>query len=102
MILNTLLSKVLKKGLRTLSKVFPHNTKYRPVGIINVSKGRPIDDIDFIQVRPPSVLTLDLSQRFVEDCSPYANPIVNIKYLGISLLASRKAVFIRMIHQTWR
>jgi hypothetical protein len=78
----TLPKKILNKGLKILSKIVPYNTKYKPVGIINVSKNNTADGIEFIEVNPPSLLQLDLADAFIKACSPYAKPVMTIEYAG--------------------
>lgn len=78
----TLPKKLYRKGLRLLSKFVPFNIKYKPVGIVNVSRQNTADGIEYIEVNPPSILTLDLKDEFVKDCSPYAKPLMSIRYPG--------------------
>ncbi|WP_276372042.1 glycosyltransferase family 61 protein [Chryseolinea sp. H1M3-3] len=80
--IRTLPAKVYRKGLRLLSKFVPRNIKYRPVGITNVSKEKKYDSIEYIEIAPPYTLTLDLEKRFIEDCSPYAKPIMSVQFPG--------------------
>ena len=74
--------KIINKGRRILSKIVPYNIKYKPVGVVNVSKNSTGDDIEFLEVNPPSSLTLDLTEAFIEDCTPYLKPIMTINYPG--------------------
>ena len=74
--------KIINKGRRILSKIVPYNIKYKPAGIVNVSKNDTVDDIEFIEVNAPSALTLDLTKAFIDDCTPYLKPIMTINYPG--------------------
>jgi hypothetical protein len=80
--LKTLPTKVYRRGLRILSQFVPYNVKYKPTGIVNVSKENSADGIEFIEVNPPSILKLDLTDQFIKDCSPYAKPLMTIQYPG--------------------
>jgi hypothetical protein len=51
--------KIIKKARRILSKIVPYNIKYKPAGIVNISKNSTVDDIEFLEVNPPSSLKLD-------------------------------------------
>lgn len=82
----TVTKKILNKGLRILSKLVPHNTKYKPTGIVNVSKNNTVDGIEFMEVNPPSSLHLDLNDSFIKSCSSYAKPIMTIDYAGDFLI----------------
>jgi hypothetical protein len=74
--------KIINKGRRLLSKIVPYNIKYRPAGIVNISKNSTVDDIEFLDVNPPSSSKLDLTEAFIEDCTPYLKPIMTINYPG--------------------
>ena len=74
--------KIIKKARRLLSKIVPQNIKYKPVGIVNVSKNSTADDIEFLEINPPSSLKLDLTEAFIEACTPYLKPIITINYPG--------------------
>jgi hypothetical protein len=80
--LKALPRKVYGKGLRILSKFVPFNIKYKPTGIVNVSKQNTSDGIEFIEVNPASTLKLELKDEFIKDCSPYAKPLMTIQYPG--------------------
>jgi hypothetical protein len=84
--LKILLQKVAGRSLRLLSKIVPYNTRYKPVGIIDVSKGTSVDGIAFIELSPPVKVTLNLREQFIEDCSSYAKPINEIQYPGDFIL----------------
>ena len=79
--------RIVRKCLRILSEIVPYNTKYRPTGIVNVSNNSTADDIEFIELNPPSRLSLDLTDAFAKDCSPYAKPIMTIDYAGDYIVA---------------
>ena len=78
----SLSEKIVNKGRRILSKIIPYNIKYKPAGIVNISKNSTVDDIEFLEVNPPSSLKLDLTEAFIEDCTPYVKPIMIINYPG--------------------
>ncbi len=79
---SSLPKKIINKGRRILSKIVPYNIQYKPAGIVNVSKNSTADDIEFLEVNPPSSLTLDLTDAFIEACTPYLKPIITINYPG--------------------
>jgi capsular polysaccharide biosynthesis protein len=87
--LRTLPVKAYNKALRALSKLVPINTQYKPVGIINVSRSTKPDSVEYIEIKPPYTLDLDLTPQFIADCSPFIKPIISAQFPGDFVLGIR-------------
>lgn len=59
----------------------PVNRRYKPVG---VKKLLPQNDnsIEYQELTPPYVSTLELSPKFVDDCSPFSKPEMSVQMPG--------------------
>lgn len=66
----------------------PVNRRYRPVG---VKKLLPCNDgtIDYLELNPPYVSTLELDEKFVADCSPFAKPEMSVQMPGDYIVTVR-------------
>ena len=84
--LQSLQRKILKKGLRLLSKITPVNTQYRPTRVIDVSSSSKHDGIQYIEIAPPYTLHLDLTPKFIDDCSSYIKPVISADFPGDFIL----------------
>ncbi len=80
--LKTLRTKVSDKAFRILSKYISYNTKYKPVGILKASKQNKGGSIEYFEIKPPYSSELNLTSKFIEDCSPYVKPILSVQYPG--------------------
>jgi hypothetical protein len=78
--LKTLSRKVVRRYTILVGKL-PINKKYRPLG---VKKLLPVSDdsIEYLEIRPPYVSTLNLAKQFVSDCSNFSKPEMSAQIPG--------------------
>jgi hypothetical protein len=62
-------------------KYVPFNQQYKPKGIINVGRATTAD-FRYFELNPPYTSNLHLSPEFVEVCSPYIKPVMQIDSPG--------------------
>lgn len=80
---------MLKKILRRLKREFsafaqanlPYNQKYKPKGVVNVSRVNNAST-KYFEINPPGSSELSLSPEFAKVCSPYLKPVMKIETPG--------------------
>src|SRR5688572_10542173 len=82
----------IRKVIRRLNKYsiillgyIPANRKNKPIGIKSVlppDNKRDDDSIDYLELTPPYVSTLELSEQFISDCSDYCKPLIAVQIPG--------------------
>lgn len=82
---NSLLTKVLNKVRRVLSKHISYNSQFKPRGVKSVSANHG-STAEFILIRPPYVSKLRCSQQFLKDCSPF-KPVMRLAVPGDFIIA---------------
>lgn len=82
------LSILLRKVARRANKYsiiffgsIPVNKKYKPVGVRKLLPAMD-DSVEYVELNPPYVSTLSLSQQFISDCSDFSKPEMQVPIPG--------------------
>src|SRR4030095_8457699 len=86
---NALWRKVVRRANRyyhILLGFIPANRKLKPIGVkplLTPHSHRSDDDsIEYLELNPPYVSTLNLSKQFTSDCSDFAKPEMTVQIPG--------------------
>ena len=79
---------IWRKILRRVSKYsvimagyLPENRKNKPIGTKSI-RTKNDDAIEYLEINPPYVSTLRLSQQLISDCSDYCKPVMTVQLPG--------------------
>lgn len=59
----------------------PVNRRYKPVGVEKLLS-RNNNSVDYLELAPPYISTLQLDEKFVADCSPFSKPEMSVEMPG--------------------
>src|SRR5688572_18944475 len=80
--LHRLKNKIVTKIIKIASRIIPINVKQKPSGVIALRDLRGKSGVSYYEVNAPYISKLDLSQKFIEDCSSYNKPMLSVEYPG--------------------
>ena len=64
-----------------LEGYLPGNRRNKPIGVKTLNT-RNDDSIEYLELNPPYVSTLRLSQEFISDCSDFCKPVMTVQRTG--------------------
>ena len=64
-----------------LAGYLPWNRKHRPIGVKTIHTTDD-DSIEYLELNPPYLSTLRLSEEFIADCSHFCKPVMNVQLPG--------------------
>jgi hypothetical protein len=76
--------KILRRVSRysvILAGYLPQNRKNKPIGTKSI-RAKNDDAIEYLEINPPYVSTLRLSQELISDCSDYCKPVMTVQLPG--------------------
>jgi hypothetical protein len=92
-------SDFIRKVIRRLNKYsiillgyLPANRRNRPIGVkslLRPGSNRDDDTIEYLELTPPYVSTLNLSEQFISDCSVYCKPLMAVQIPGDYIVTLR-------------
>lgn len=85
----SLLVKRARWELFRMTQRIPINTKYKPLGVQPVTRYNT-EDSEYLELCPPHTSTLNLSEDFVRDCSPYMKPALSALSAGDFILTLKQ------------
>lgn len=79
------LARQIKRRIRLYSimlfRTLPINRDYKPIGVRKLLPNAD-DSVEYLEIRPPYVSTLNLPPKFISDCSDFSKPEMNVEIPG--------------------